>query len=179
MHTPTILSSARRFIFLLGLILVLLLNSCTFSLVNIPGVNLVTSTPAPPAGPTFTPQPSAGINFRVTLPAPLPAGEILNLSLVDEITGLGLNPVNYPMQGMDALHYTVNIPFTLKSVVKYRYVRQGNLPTLESNYAGKPVRYRMVYVTGPSEVEDVVSSWADSQFTSPAGRISGQIVDSS
>jgi hypothetical protein len=37
----------------------------------------------------------------------------------------------------------------------------------------------MVYVTGPIEVEDVVSSWADSQFNSPAGRISGQIVDSS
>jgi len=147
--------------------------------VNIPGLNPVTTTPALPAGPTSTPQPSAAINFKVTLPSALPAGEVLTLSVVDELTGLGLNPVNYPMQGMDTLHYTVNVPFTLNSVVKYRYMRQGHLPTLESTSAGKPVRYRMVYVTGPGEVDDVVSSWADGQFNNPSGRIAGQIVDSS
>ncbi len=103
----------------------LLLNGCSFSLLNIPGVNLPTSTPVPPAGPTSTPQPSAAITFRVTLPAPLLAGEVLYLSVVDEVTGLGLNPVNYAMQGMDTLHYTVTIPFALNSVVKYRYLRQG------------------------------------------------------
>ena len=179
MHTQSVNLSTHRLLTLGSLIFVLVLNSCTFSLVNIPGVELVTSTPAPPAGPTSTPQPAAGINFRVTLPSPLPAGEVLNLSVVDEITGLGLNPVNYPMQGMDTLHYSVNIPFVLNSVVKYRYVRQGKLPTLEDNSDDNPVRYRLYYVTGPGAVEDVISSWADSLFNSPFGRITGQIVDSS
>jgi hypothetical protein len=165
-----------RFATFVVLILILFLNGCTFSLLNIPGVNSATSTPSFPAGPTNTPQPSANINFKVTLPAPLPSGEVLNLSVVDELTGLGLNPVNYPMQGMDALHYTVNIPFALNSVIKYRYMRQGHLPVLESTSIGSPVRYRMVYVTGPGEIDDVVSVWADGQFNSPAGRITGQIT---
>ena len=98
--------------------------------------------------------------------------------MVDEVTGLGLNPTNYSMQGMDTLHYTITIPFAMNSVVKYRYMRQGRLPTLEDSSADKTVRYRMYLVTGPGAVEDVVSSWADSLFNSSSGEISGQILDS-
>jgi hypothetical protein len=178
MRTHSVFPKARRLLSLASL-LVLLLNGCTFSLLNIPGPNSATSTPVLPPGPTPAPQPSAAITFTVTLPSPLLAGEILYLSVVDEITGLGLNPVNYAMQGMDTLHYRVNIPFALNSIIKYRYMRQGALPTLEDNSADKPVRYRLYFVTGPGAVEDVVSSWADSLFNSPFGRITGQIVDSS
>ena len=177
MKNPIVRKTARRLISLGSLILVLVLNGCNFLFFNIPGLNSGTITPALPSGPTLTPQPAASMNFKVTLPAPLPAGEVLVLSVVDEITGLGLNPVNYPMQGMDTLHYTVNVPFSLNSVVKYRYMRQGHLPTLETTSAGTPVRYRLVYVTGPAEVDDVVSSWADGPFSGPAGRITGQVVD--
>ena len=173
-------SSTRRLLSLVSLF-VLLLNACSFSLLNIPGINPPTSAtvPVPASGPTSTPQPSAAITFNVTLPAPLLAGEVLYLSVVDEVTGLGLNPVNYAMQGMDTLHYTVTIPFAMNSIVKYRYMRQGKLPTLEDTSADKAVRYRMYYVTGPGEVDDVVSAWADGLFNSPYGRITGQIVDSS
>jgi hypothetical protein len=113
------------------------------------------------------------------LPAPLPSGEVLYLSVLDEVTGLGLNPVNYAMQGMDALHFSVTIPFAVNSIVKYRYTRQGKLPILENNPADKTVRYRLYYATSSGEVNDVVSVWADSLFNSPNGRIAGQIVDSS
>ena len=171
-------SSSRRLLCLLSL-LVLLLNACSFSLLNIPGLNSPTSAPAsaPATGPTPTPQPSAAITFNVTLPTPLQAGEVLYLSVVDEITGLGLNPTNIAMQGMDALHYTANIPFAMNSVVKYRYMRQGKSTTLEDTSADKAVRYRMYYVTGPGQVDDVVSAWSDGLFSSPTGRITGQIVD--
>jgi hypothetical protein len=158
---------------------VLLLNACSFSLLNIPGFNLPTSTPVLPSGPTSTPQPSAAITFSVALPTPLLAGEVLYLSVVDEVTGLGLNPVNYAMQGMETLHFTVTIPFAINSIVKYRYLRQSKLPNLEDDSADKTVRYRMYFVNGPGAVEDVVSSWTDSLFNSPSGRITGQIVDSS
>jgi hypothetical protein len=163
----------------LASLIVLLLNGCTFSLLNIPGINIPTSTPAAPAGPTTTPQPSAAITFRVALPSPLMAGEVLNLSVVDEVTGLALNAVNYAMQGMDTLHYSVTIPFAINTVVKYRYLRQGNLPILEDTSADKAVRYRLYYAGGPGAVEDVVSAWSDGPFNSPNGRITGQIVDSS
>ncbi len=170
--------SPRRLLSLVSLV-VLLLNGCSFSLLNIPGFNPATSTAVLPSGPTSTPQPAAAITFNVTLPGPLLAGEVLNLSVVDEVTGLGLNPVNYAMQGMDELHYTITIPFAINTVVKYRYIRQGKLPTLEDNSADKTVRYRMYYVTGSGEADDVVSAWADSLFSSPSGRIAGVIVDSS
>jgi len=163
----------------LASLFVLLLSGCTFSLLEIPGLNLPTSTPSLPAGPTATPQPSAAVTFRVALPAPLLVGEMLYLSVVDEVTGLALNPVNYAMQGMDTLDYSVTIPFTLNSIVKYRYLRQGKLPTLEDTSADRAVRYRLYYVTGPGAVNDMVSAWSDGLFNSPNGRISGQIVDSS
>jgi hypothetical protein len=118
------------------------------------------------------------VTFHVALPSPLLAGETLYLSVVDEITGLGWNAVNYAMQGMDTLHYTVAIPFAMNSIVKYRYIRQGTIPVLEDDSFDKPVRYRMYAVTGPGTVDDVVASWSDSLFSSPSGRLTGQVVDS-
>ncbi len=178
MHFQPVHPSTRRLLSLVS-VLVLLLNGCTFSLLNIPGINSPTSTPSLPSGPTSTPQPSAAVNFQVSLPSPLLAGETLYLSVVDEVTGLGWNAINYAMQGMDTLHYTVAIPFAMNSIVKYRYIRQGTIPVLEDDSFDKPVRYRMYDVTGPGAVEDVVASWSDSLFSSPSGRLTGHVVDSS
>jgi hypothetical protein len=114
----------------------------------------------------------------VALPSPLLAGETLYLSVVDEITGLGLNTVTYAMQGMDTLHYSIAIPFAVNSIVKYRYLRQGAIPFMETDSFDKPVRYRMYDVTGPGMVDDVVASWSDSLFSSPSGRLTGKAVDS-
>ena len=67
----------------LGCILVLLLNGCTLTLLNVPGLNSSTSTPGQSSGPTATPLPAAAVTFRVALPSPLLAGETLSLSVVD------------------------------------------------------------------------------------------------
>jgi hypothetical protein len=168
----------HRLLSLVSIVCFLLL-SCTFSRLNLPNITLVTSTPAPPPGPTSTPQPSAATTFKVALPAPLQAGEVLYLSVLDEVTGLGLNPVDYAMQGMDTLNYTVTIPFAINSVVKYRYMRKGQALTLENTPADRAVRYRIYFVNGTGAVEDVVSAWSDSLFNSLNGRITGEVVDSS
>ncbi len=112
-------------------------------------------------------------------PSPLLPGETLYLSIVDEVTGLGLNPINHAMQGMDTLHYNLTLPFPVGSVVKYRYVRQSTLPTQEDDYADRVVRYRMYYATAPGSVQDIISSWADSLPAGPTGRITGTIVNMS
>ena len=179
MRTQHFIPSTCRLLSLGSLICILFLNSCSWSLLKIPGVDYGTSTPAIPTGQPAPLQPSAPTTFRVALPTPLLAGEMLYLSVVDEVTGIGLNPINYAMQGMDTLHYSVTIPFIVSSVVKYRYMRLGKLPILEDNPNEKIVRYRLYHVTGPGAVDDVVASWADSLFNSPYGRITGQIVDSS
>ena len=170
--------SPTRILLSLTTILILLLNGCSFPLISIPGLNSPTDTPSVPAGPTATPQFSAVVTFRAALPAPLQAGETLYLSIVDEITGLGLNAVTHAMQAMDALHYSIAIPFPLNSVIKYRYFRQGAIPYIETDSFDKPVRYRMVDVTTPGIVEDVIASWSDGLYSSPSGRLTGKAVDS-
>ncbi len=165
----------KKNIFALALVSVLLLNACTFSLIDIPGLT-TSKTPTLPPGPTPTPTPAAPITFNVTLPSPLLPGETLYLSVVDEVTGIGLNPLNYAMQGMDTLHYTLTLPFPVGSMVKYRYLRQSALPILEDDSAEKAVRYRLYSATAPGTVQDIVSSWTDSLFAAPNGRIAGKVV---
>jgi len=121
----------------------------------------------------------AEVTFTVALPAPLAAGETLMLSVLDEVTGLALNASNTAMQGQDALHYSITIPFPMYSVIKYRYMRQSSLPYLEDSSGDIPVRYRMYQVTGPGSVSDIVSSWTDSPFSGATGRVTGAIVDTS
>jgi len=161
---------------LAGLV-ILLLSSCSFSLLNIPDLLPPTPTLAYPIPPTATPQPMAEVAFNVSLPAPLLPGESLVLSVLDEVTGLAWNPTNYIMQGVDALHYTVTIPFAMYSVVKYRYIRQTGIPVLEDDPLDRPIRYRMVYVSGGGTETDAVASWVDSPFSGQTGRVSGTVTD--
>ncbi len=132
----------------LASLIALLLNSCTLSLIDPSGILPPTPSLPFPIPPTATPQPNAEVTFEVSLPSPLLPGEELVLSIVDEVTGLALNATNYPLQGKDALHYTLALPLPVNSVGKYRYLRQTTLPILEDNSADQAVRYRMVYVTG-------------------------------
>jgi hypothetical protein len=177
MHIKPVYCSARKLLPFLS-VLVLLLNACSFSLLDLPGLNLPSSTPSLPLSPTAVPQLSAVVTFRVVLPSPLLTGETLYLTVLDEITGLGLNASSFAMQGMDSLHYTVSIPFFMDSVVKYRYIRQGTIPILECDSYNKPVRYRMYDVTSPGIVEDVVASWSDGYSISTFGQLSGRVMDS-
>lgn len=141
------------------------------------GGQTITPTPSASAGPTPTPIPAAPVTFNVTLPAPILPDETLYLSLVDEVTGLGLNPRNYPMQMVDATHYTLTLPFPIGSVVTYRYLRQAVLPVFEDDAYGQPVRYRMYHVVAPGIVDDIVTSWSDTPFTGATGRVSGRVVN--
>jgi hypothetical protein len=54
--------------------------------------------------PTFTPEPSleaTDITFQVQLPENTPAGETIFLSVLDEVTGLALNPEYHPMEAKE------------------------------------------------------------------------------
>jgi len=173
-HLVTHLTLRLTLLASLGL---LLLTGCTLSLIEPSGLVPPTPTLPFPLPPTTTPQPNAEVTFEVSLPAPLLPGESLCLSVVDEITGLALNPVNYPMRGVDTLHYTLALPLPVNNVVKYRYLRQTALPILEDSSVDRAVRYRMANVSGPMTVQDVVASWSDSSFSGQSGRVVGQVVN--
>ena len=135
------------------------------------------TTPAGPDTPLPTPLPESMLTFHVQLPAPLPAGESIQLIVMDEVTGLALNPKAYTMEAEDQVNYFANLPFAINSVIKYRYARQGKGLIQEHLSDGRAVRYRLFHVDGPGVVKDVVSRWTDTAFSGPTGRISGTLTD--
>lgn len=150
--------------------------SCELSLLD-PSL-LLPSTPVPGQGPTPTPAPLAQTTFNLTLLAPLGSGETVAIGILDEVTGLALNPSLYAMSAQDGLHYTVTLPLALKSTVKYRYYRQGGQrPALEDTALDKPIRYRMYTVSNPATLSDILASWSDRPFSGPVGRVAGTVTN--
>ena len=161
---------------------ILLLSSvaCTFSLFDIGGEDGTTPTQASnnPAPAEATPVPSAEVSFTAHIPAPLAEGDILAISLLDEVTGLALNASSYPMEALDAQTYRVSLPLPLNAVVKYRYRITGNARAQETTSDNMTVRYRMYKVDGASTVEDAITSWTGQTYTGVTGHIQGLAVDS-
>ncbi len=176
------MNRAHRFLLRRWPVIVLLAlcsNACTLSLFRWPTVPTASTITPTTTQPPATPQPAVSLTFRVTLPAPLAAGETLAFSIVDEVTGLALNTVNYPMQALDATHYTLTLPYALNGILTYRYVRLGKQPILEDTAADIPVRYRIYHAVAPAELEDTIASWSDTPFSGSTGRISGQVTNAS
>ncbi|MGE5221588.1 MAG: carboxypeptidase regulatory-like domain-containing protein [Omnitrophica WOR_2 bacterium] len=158
----------------------MLLSLLLILLPGLTGCGLEQVTTAPPAVtplPSQTPIPESMVTFRVTLPEPLPQGDTLILKVLDEVTGLALNTKSFRMEAEDAQHYLVILPFTLHSVIKYRYSREGSSMAEEHLADGRAVRYRLYSVDGPGFVQDYVSRWTDTQFKGPNGRITGAVTD--
>jgi hypothetical protein len=162
----------QRFIVLSVILCVL--SSCT-----LPSAPASTNqTPTQTSSPAAVHQETL-ITFQLTLSQSLPVGESVSLTILDEVTGLAFNPVDYVMTADDALHLTVILPFQLGSVIKYRYTRHGATSVIEHLSNGQPVRYRMYHVEGPGVVQDTLSRWTDTAYTGNTGRITGQITDAS
>jgi hypothetical protein len=167
---------SRRMIFA-AFVFVLVGQACTLSLFENP-LNTGTSTQTPGVNvPSPTPQAMAQTNFVVTLPEPLQPNETLAIAIMDEVTGLSLNATQYPMSPRDTLTYTGTLPLPYNSVVKYRYVRWGVTQVLEDTNLGTEIRYRMYYVAGPSDVQDIIADWGDKSYARPTGTISGQVLN--
>ncbi|NCP86933.1 MAG: hypothetical protein CO094_00110 [Anaerolineae bacterium CG_4_9_14_3_um_filter_57_17] len=157
------------------LILSLTSLSCQVSLID---WNLF-DQPTPIPGnnsPTATPTPLAEITFNLALPAAPTPGSAVYIAILDEVTGLALNPLIYAMQAVDAQHYSVKLPFVLNSTVKYRYVLQGPFNAQETTALGQPVRYRLIQASGPMNVDDLLASWGSVPYSGEMGGISGIVT---
>ena len=160
-------------------------HACTVSLLILTllvGCNLPTSNTVTPITPASTKVPEYQqtlVTFDAHLAEPLPAGDSIYLTLLDEVTGLAFNPHKYIMQADDALSYSVTLPFTIGKVIKYRYSREGSITVNEHLYNDRPVRYRLYQVEAPATVQDVISQWTDTAYQGPRGRIMGAAVDAS
>lgn len=169
-------STLTRRILIASLVLAVVGQACTFSLLNLP--TLTPPTPIPGQDiPTSTPYPVAQTTFIVTIPEPLQPNETLLLAVLDEVTGLTLNSQQYPMSPRDTLTYEATIPVVYNSVIKYRYVRQGPAVVIEDTSFNTAIRYRLHVAHGPGEVRDIVADWGDKSYNRPTGVILGQIYN--
>ena len=146
-----------------------------------PAETIPTAIPLPPLPETL-------VEFRVQVPENTPLDTTVYLTILDEVTGLALNPKVYSMQSVEASSevsptqttriYSLSLPFGIGSVIKYRYEREAEgIRVGEHNSDGSPVRYRLFNVTNPGRVEDIVSRWTDTEFIGQTGRIAGQAID--
>jgi hypothetical protein len=120
------------------------------------------------------------VNFWVEVPADTPVGTQVNLNLLDEVTGLAINPSIHAMKVVDDRHFTISLPIRSKSVIKYRYSMAGSTTEFERTQSGEPVRYRLCQVTGPLSIKDTVSAWMNTPAETliPTGSISGRVINS-
>ncbi len=121
--------------------------------------------------------------FYVQIPLNTPEGEIIYLSTLDEVTGLGVNATAHPMEPAlgeanidQGLIYQTTLTVPQHTIIKYRYTRQNQYAVIEHTQADEQVRYRMAQADNPLEIRDVVSKWSDTSYYWPEpGRISGII----
>jgi hypothetical protein len=167
------LSSIPKFGIQLALI-TLLLTSCSPT-----GQTKATPKAAPTSVTETTQLQYAEVVFSVSTPKDTPPQDPVYLDVLDEVTGLGLNPVRYPLEEKSANQFEAHIPVIVGSTVKYRYLHGAGTPAIEYTSTGSQVRYRIQSITGPITVQDIVSGWSDLPYTGKGGRVYGKVVNSS
>jgi hypothetical protein len=172
-------SAFSRRILLFILVLALGSQACAITLIEWPDFFPTSpANPPGPGGPTPTPLPRAEVTFTVRLPEPLAANEILAVSVLDEVTGLALNPVDYQMTSADSITYSTRLAIPDQAVLKYRYVRLAASRINEDTNSDAAIRYRLLRVSGPTQVTDTVNSWADKPVGTLSGNIFGTVLNS-
>jgi len=117
------------------------------------------------------------IGFNALVPAPLGQNETLYVEILDEITGVNLNPKRFEMKPTGESVYVLKMAFPSGSVIHYRYYKSGDNASVERDSFGNPVIYRVVLVNSGDELQDRVISWADDASAKYTGEISGYIYD--
>jgi len=115
--------------------------------------------------------------FEATLPVNLPETDTVFLEIIDEVTGIDLNPTRYPMEKKDDRSVFARIPITNGSLVKYRYVLRSESDVIEKNANGNQIEYRMALVKRPSIINDSILNWTDDPIQGLQGEISGYVFD--
>ncbi|MBN2257792.1 MAG: hypothetical protein JW704_08200 [Anaerolineaceae bacterium] len=115
--------------------------------------------------------------FLVEVPSVSVSPGSVELLILDEVTGLALNPTSIKMQKRDDTHFSVEIEINLGSVIKYRYVKSGVIPIMEVGTDDEYIRYRMAVVDTPMTIYDTVPAWEDFSYQGDTGKIDGSVVD--
>lgn len=121
---------------------------------------------------------TVNITFIVEIPEELKPQQELMIEFLDEITGLAIVPVRFPMEKIDGRHYQLTRDLPDRSIIKYRFFRKGDNPSVEYNSLDLPVRYRFIFTPYARKVHDLVAGWNDVYDNVPSGMIEGKITNS-
>ncbi|NSW51597.1 MAG: hypothetical protein HPY85_03725 [Anaerolineae bacterium] len=124
------------------------------------------------------PREYAEVKFRVRVPADTDDGKGVYLHLLDEVTGLPLNPVTYHLTKDQDNVFIANIGIPLHSVIRYRYTLGESVADTELSASGQPVRYRMAAVDQPLSIDDTVAAWGNQVYIGNTGMVQGHVLDS-
>ncbi|MBM3121300.1 MAG: hypothetical protein FJZ97_03830 [Chloroflexi bacterium] len=158
----------------------------SFSMILLAGLLAACSLPSPAGGaggPTpipggaAAPLPAAEVVFTVMPPAGTADDAGLQLLVLDDVTGLpyGARPV--PMTRQSDGRWQARLTPPVGSLLRYRYVRQSPSASDEFDGLGRPVRLRLLHVTGPAYQDDLIAAWLDAPYLGSGGRIIGRAVD--
>ncbi len=153
-------------------LLVMLFSAC-----SLPLASESTNTPPALTEDQHTP-PNVAIQFNLTIPTALGAGERVVLELVDEVTGLPYNTRQYDLIQTSESEHTITLDFPQGSVLKYRYVKIGAGMVPEATPQTDEVRYRMLAAEANTTVVDHLQFWQDSPLQGETGVLTGQITSS-
>jgi len=159
------------------IILALSSQACAISLIEWPSFPTKPANTPGPGGSSSTPAPRAEITFTVRLPDPLAPSEVLAISILDEVTGLALNAVDYQMTPLDPTTFTAKLAIPDRAVIRYRYVRLSAGRLTEDTNTDANIRYRLLLVNGPTQIVDTVNSWVDKPMNTLSGNIYGSVLN--
>lgn len=154
-------------------IIVILLSSCG----SFPKIDQITEQliGEKNSGQGVTPVP---VEFNVEVREPISENETIVLSILDPITGLGVNPRFYEMKKNSPSLFQAQIQLPKTSTIYYKYLVQGNSQNAEVSSFGEPIDYRMYFNEDGGAVHDILAKWKGSQVPERYGQIRGTINDS-
>ncbi len=155
--------------------LILLLMGCQTVPTPAPGsINTVDDQTANETGEPET----VAVTFVADIPKELTREQELMVEFLDEITGLAIVPVRVPMEKVEGARYQLTKDLPDRTVIKYRYYRKGENPSVEYNAIEQQVRYRTIFTPYARQVHDLIAGWNDTRKPEDTGIIEGKITSS-
>ena len=121
----------------------------------------------------------AQIVFTVDPLRPLAEGEVLELTIVDEVTGIPYNQERIQMNPMPEGHFGTVYEARVGSMLNYLFykVKQDGARVPEVGADGQPIRCRYFHVKEPGVTTETIAGWEDDLPASAAiGTITGTVV---
>ncbi|MEA3326047.1 MAG: hypothetical protein U9R53_01865 [Chloroflexota bacterium] len=117
------------------------------------------------------------LQFNLQIPNILSEDESIALEFLDEVTGLSYNSQTFELKQVTDHEYIMNLSVHPGFVLKYRYIKTGQVSTPEVQINGEPVLYRLCYVHNRNSITDVIYAWQGETNNHGLGVLKGTIRD--